>query len=129
MTTNIAPDLRKAFILGVEQNADRLILRLGGVRRLGVLLGGEVVFTGAEVTGTNPRGSEPRLVAGGTIDAVRREPGETGLTVVYRSGPGEEDISTFAIRHGGVADILTPALGATLRRWVGFYPLPGDLGR
>jgi hypothetical protein len=126
------PDLKGAWIARVRWQGDRLVLTLDGVRHAGLLYAAEVTFEGvSKVEGSDPRltSGAPVLAGGMTIQAELSRPGETVLDLLRQTGPGDADEPRFVITHRDVTVTLRVNAGATVRAWLGFYPLPGDLRR
>lgn len=129
MSSEHPPNLAGAWIAGVESNDGRLVLSLDAVRRAGCLFVGDVVFEGVvTVEGFDPRltSGSPALTAGMTICTHQSTPGQTTLDLVRHAGPGDTDEQRFVISHSGVTTTLRVGIGRTVRKWLGFYPLPGD---
>lgn len=120
-----APDLTGAWIERVESVEGRLTLLVDGVRRLGLLYSGHIVFEGVDTcegTSTRPWSAPPVLCGGMKICAQRDEPDTTVLEVEQWAGPGDKDEFRFAIAHRSVSSALRLRPGKTLRAWLGFYP-------
>jgi hypothetical protein len=129
MSSGQLPDLAGAWITRVESREGRLVVSLDGIRRRGLLFVGDVAFECVgPVEGFDPRlgSGSPTLTAGMTICGQRSTPGQTVLELARDTGPGDRDEPRFVITHRGVTTTLRVGIGRTVRKWLGFYPLPGD---
>lgn len=127
--TNRAPDLTGAWIERVESVEGRLTLFVDGVRRLGLVYTGHILFEGVDTregTSTRPLSTPPVLSGGMKICAQHDEPDTTVLEVERWTGPGDKDEFRFTISHWSVSSALRLRPGKTLRAWAGFYPRARD---
>lgn len=118
-----------AWVMRVDEQPDRLVLWLAGIRRFGFIFNGHVIFDNGRVAERfSPRAPhiQPSIMPDMTVDAVRSESSRTMLEMHKWSGPGEVDEYRFTITHRAIELTLRCRPCASLRAWLGFFPRAGD---
>lgn len=126
---NRLPNLTGAYLAGIEHSPGTLALRVVGVRRGLWLSDGEVVFEGIwsmRIHADRPGEADVALRPGATLYHQRSDAPWVLLVLERQSGPGDLERVTLRIGATNVSARLRPSPGRSLRKLIGFYPLPRD---
>jgi hypothetical protein len=119
-----------AWIMRIDEQPDRLVLSLAGIRRFGLVFDGQAIFDNgcvAERFDLRAPNIQPSIETGMTVHALRSGPGRTMLEMYKQTGAGDGDEYRFTITHRAVDLTLRWRPGPSLRAWAGFFPQAGDL--